>query len=51
MTQDAQALLLATNAYPATLDVYDAANGQFQRAIEEVAVTPMLLQTPVVAGH
>ena len=47
VTQDKAPLLLATNAYPAILDVYDARSGQFQRAVEDVAVSPMLLQTPI----
>lgn len=49
VTQGADPLLLATNAYPAVLDIYDAASGAFLRAVEDVAVTPMLLQTPVTA--
>lgn len=47
VTQGADPLLLATNAYPPALDVYDATSGAYLRSVEDVAVTPMLLQTPV----
>ena len=50
VTQGKDSYVLTTNAYPPTLDVYDATSGELIRSMTDVAVTPMLLQLPQRAG-